>query len=141
MPQTFSSRRPRQADRERGCLCPVWNGDEPARQPSPNRSFIQRLGRIDPYRRFVVLSDHERKTLRELERQFQVGPVTGFGTRRRAHQRRFADILALVTSVVSTATLLAVGSVGVALQPATATGPEAEALNRLHQLFVETRML
>ena len=87
-----------------------------------------------------MLSDHERKTLRELERQFQVGPVTGFGTRRRAHQR-FADILALVTSVVSTATLLAVGSVGVALQPATATGPEAEALTRLHQLLVEARSL
>jgi len=87
-----------------------------------------------------VLTDHERKTLRELERQFPVEPVIAFGTRRRAHRRRFGDILALVTSVIPTATLLAVGSVGVALQPATATGPEAEALNRLHQLFVETRM-
>lgn len=88
-----------------------------------------------------MLSDHERKTLRELERQFQVGPVIVFGTRSRTHQRRFADILALVTSVVSTATLLAVGSVGVALQPATAPGPEAEALTRLHQLLVEARSL
>jgi hypothetical protein len=86
-----------------------------------------------------VLTDHERKTLRELERQFPVEPVIWFGPRRRAHRRRFGDILALVTSVVSTATLLAVGSVGVALQPATATGPEAEALSRFHQLFVETR--
>ena len=88
-----------------------------------------------------MLSDHERKTLRELERQFQVGPVVWSGARRRVHQRRFSDILALVTSVISTATLLAAGSVGVALQPATATGPELAALTRLHQLFAEARSL
>jgi len=88
-----------------------------------------------------VLSDHERKTLRELERQFQVGPVVWLGARRRAHKRRFVDILALMSSVISTATLLAGGSVGVALQPATAPGPEAQALTRLHQLFAEARSL
>ena len=88
-----------------------------------------------------MLSDHERKTLRELERQFPAEPVIWFWARRRAHKRRFADILALVTSVISTATLLAGGSVGVALQPATAPGPEAQALTRLHQLFAEARSL
>jgi hypothetical protein len=59
-----------------------------------------------------VLSDHERKMLRELERQFPVGRVMWFGAHRRAHKRRFTDILALVTSVISTATLLSAGSVG-----------------------------
>ena len=88
-----------------------------------------------------MLSDHERKTLRELERQFPVGPVIWFGTRRTAHKPRFADILALVTSVISTTTLLAAGSIGVALQPATATGPESAALTTLHQLFAEARSL
>ena len=74
-----------------------------------------------------MLSDHERKMLRALERQFPVRPVIWFGARRSAHKRQFADILALVTSVISTATLLAAGSVGVALQPAAATGPESAA--------------
>lgn len=85
-----------------------------------------------------MLTDHERETLRELERQFPAGPVIWPDVRRR---RRFADIFALVTSVISTATLLAAGSVGVALQPATATGPESAALTRLHQLFAEARSL
>lgn len=88
-----------------------------------------------------MLSDHERKTLRALERQFPAEPVIWFGARRRAHKRRFGDILALVTSVISTATLLAAGSVGVALQPSTTTGPESAALTRLHQLFAEPRSL
>ena len=85
-----------------------------------------------------MLTDHERETLRELERQFPAGPVIWPDVRRR---RRFADIFALVTSVISTATLLAAGSVGFALQPATATGPESAALTRLHQLFAEARSL
>lgn len=88
-----------------------------------------------------MLTDHERETLRELERQFPSGPVIWPYARRRGHRRRFADIFALVTSVISTATLLAAGSVGVALQPATATGPESAALTRLHQLFAEARSL
>jgi hypothetical protein len=88
-----------------------------------------------------VLSDHERKTLRALERQFPAEPVIWFGARRRAPKRRFGDILALVTSVISTATLLAAGSFGVSLQPSTTTGPESAALTRLRQLFAEPRSL
>ena len=88
-----------------------------------------------------MLTDHEQETLHELERQFPAGTVIWPDVRRRGHRRRFADIFALVTSVISTATLLAAGSVGVALQPATATGPESEALTRLHQLFAEARSL
>ena len=87
-----------------------------------------------------MLSDHERKRRANSNVNFRSDRSSGLG-HAVGHTSRFADILALVTSVVSTATLLAVGSVGVALQPATATGPEAEALTRLHQLLVEARSL
>jgi hypothetical protein len=88
-----------------------------------------------------VLTDHELKTLRELERQFTVGPVP-LGAERRSRKRsRLADLLTLVNSMISTAAMLAAGSVGVALQPGTAAGRELEALTRLRQLFVAARSL
>lgn len=84
----------------------------------------------------TMLSDDEREAMRELERQFSVGPFVvdePYGGRQRS---RLANILALVTSTICTVALLAAGSVGVALQPGTAAGPEMQALTRLHQLFV-----
>lgn len=86
-----------------------------------------------------MLSDDEREALRELERQFSVGPVVVGQPHGYRERSRFANIFALVTSTISTVTLLAAGSVGVALQPGTAAGPDMQALTRLHQLFVQAR--
>lgn len=88
-----------------------------------------------------MLNDDEQKALLELERQFSVGPVVLLRPRLGCKRSRVADILTLVTSVISTATLLAAGSLGVALQPGTATGPESPALTRLHELLAEARSL
>lgn len=89
-----------------------------------------------------MLSDDERNTLRELERQFTVRPVTLFYPHRLdGRQSRFAEILALAASLIFHATLLAVSSLGVALQPATVPSPESEAMSTLHRLFAEARRL
>jgi hypothetical protein len=75
-----------------------------------------------------VLSDHERQTLREVERRF-LAEDPGFArafearqTRLSRHPRRLGARIALVTAALLTAFLLVAGSLGSALTVAVVTG-------------------
>lgn len=88
-----------------------------------------------------MLSNHERNALRELERQFPTRTALVFRAPLMGRRRtRLADSLALMTALVAHGTLLAAGSLGGALQPATLTGPESEAITRIRQLFADASL-
>jgi hypothetical protein len=75
-----------------------------------------------------VLNDHERETLREVERQFLAeDPVFARAfearqTRMSRHPRRLGARIALVAAALLTAFLLVAGSLGSALVVAVVTG-------------------